>query len=208
MPQVTSTYGSSLENPALGLIDQEDEGRVLDGTGILWDGVNENSVLFLTDFGFAIPGTATIDGIAIGLTGRATGTAPFAAPYNGLDFQFTKDGSTGAGATFDPLNEGATGQYHKDFTGSIGAFEDMGTIGGPADLHGTTWTPAVVNDSNFGLILSVRGTELDTMEIDYIYVTIYYSDAVGGTVEGLLCAESIKYIAQGIRCLDPATKKA
>lgn len=209
MPQETLSYGTALESPDLGLIDQEDEGKVLDGTGILWDGVNENSILFLTGFGFAIPGTATIDGLAIGLTGKSTGTTLFALPYNGLDFQFTKDGSTGAGTTFDPLNEGATGQYHKDFTSIVNTgFVDMGTIGGPADLHGTTWTPSVVNDSNFGLILSVRGTELDTMEVDYIYVTIYYSDAVGGTVEGLLCAESIKYIAQGIRCLDPATKKA
>ncbi len=208
MPQETLSYGTAAETPDLGLIDQEDEGKVEDGTGILWDGVNENSILFLTAFGFAIPGTATIDGIEINQIGRSEGPALYALPYNGLDFQFTKDGATGAGESFDP-NDVTTAQYHVDYSSDANTgYNDKPQIGGPADLHETTWTPTVVNDAGFGIIITVRGTELDFIEIDLITITIYYSDAGGSVVTATLCSENMHYIAQGIRSIDAITKRS
>ena len=54
----------------------------------------------------------------------------------------------------------------------------MATYGSPAVLWGTTWLPAEVNDSGFGLQLRPinRGILLAQAFIDYVQVTVYYTN--------------------------------
>ncbi len=53
------------------------------------------------------------------------------------------------------------------------------TYGGPTDLWGTTWTPADINSSNFGVALSAQrdnnGNNSRTAVVDTMKVTVYYS---------------------------------
>ena len=48
------------------------------------------------------------------------------------------------------------------------------TYGGPTDLWGTTWTPADINDANFGVALSAI-MQGNTLEVDHIRITVYTS---------------------------------
>ena len=50
------------------------------------------------------------------------------------------------------------------------------TYGGPADLWGTTWTPAEINAADFGVALSARRTAGSvTASVDYFRVTVTYT---------------------------------
>jgi MSHA biogenesis protein MshQ len=50
--------------------------------------------------------------------------------------------------------------------------------GGPADLWGTTWTPAEINAANFGAQFSATkpsgGGAAHTISVDHIFITVYY----------------------------------
>ncbi len=52
------------------------------------------------------------------------------------------------------------------------------SYGSSSDLWGTTWTPAQINASNFGVRLNVRNTSAtasNTAYVDYIEITVRYS---------------------------------
>lgn len=58
------------------------------------------------------------------------------------------------------------------------------TYGGAADLWGTTWTPAEVNASDFGVSLQLRkiGSTSRTASVDCIRVRVYFTPAGSGDV--------------------------
>ena len=60
------------------------------------------------------------------------------------------------------------------------------TYGGVADLWGTTWTPADINNANFAVVLaattSVSGAAR-TASVDFIRVTVTYTPAPGGPAQ-------------------------
>ncbi len=88
-----------------------------------------------TNFGFSIPGGATINGIVVSLYDSAEGSAADLASLSLL-----KAGS----AAGTPI--GATAA-----TGTL-------TFGSSSSLWGTTWTPAQINDSGFGFEIQAEGT--------------------------------------------------
>ena len=55
------------------------------------------------------------------------------------------------------------------------------TYGGPTELWGTTWTPAEVNSSGFGVALSaLHGAKVDQgMLVDHFQIKVYFSIANG-----------------------------
>ncbi len=122
-------------------------------------------------FGFSIPSTATINGIEFIVTLKSeNGVTPDnsiklvkAGTAVGTDF-------ARASTVFWPTSDTAV------------------TFGGPTQLAGVSWTPADINNTNFGVNISNKQA-LDTTNssIDYISVKIYYTTAgasVYDTVRG------------------------
>jgi hypothetical protein len=55
------------------------------------------------------------------------------------------------------------------------------SYGGSSDLWSETWTPADINDVDFGVALSVVQAGDDygvTASVDHIRITVYYTEAV------------------------------
>ncbi|HKS27837.1 MAG TPA: hypothetical protein VJS44_08460 [Pyrinomonadaceae bacterium] len=113
-----------------------------------------------TGFGFAIPGGATITGLKVRIKRRQTD----ASTTRDNVVSLTKNGSAGVGT-----NKAASAT---NWPMSLTSVE----YGGATDLWGTTWTPAEVNASTFGLALRVRDASSGaTAEVDVIEVTVYYT---------------------------------
>lgn len=120
--------------------------------------------LRLTNFGFSLPTTVTILGIKVDIEGNgSSGTAAQRQIRVGL----TKDGTTLAGTR-------TTGVELPASDGTV-------TVGGPTSLHGTTWTKAEIESSNFGVLISDNDTTAAALNIDAVTVTVYYSVSNGLT---------------------------
>jgi hypothetical protein len=74
------------------------------------------------------------------------------------------------------------------------------SYGGSSDLWGETWTPADINASNFGLVLSVNCADPDDNEdqclVDHFRITVFYSVAVilDPTVSALAALRALPFI--------------
>ena len=121
-----------------------------------------------TGYGFAIPGGATISGITV------TAYVKASSPPNGsvLDSNVTLlkagvlTGDNKANPNLWPTTPTSTPVVY----------------GGPMDLWGTTWTPADINNSNFGIAMQaiirpILGTE--EAFVDYISITVSYLPSGG-----------------------------
>jgi hypothetical protein len=119
-----------------------------------------------TNFGFAVPGGATI----VGIVAEVERNVPAG---NAIDFsvRLFKAGV-------------ATGSDLAAY--SWPATDAVATYGSSSELWGTTWTPADVNAATFGVGISVKGHSAFAVnpQVDYIKITVYYSTpsnlAVGG----------------------------
>jgi len=113
-----------------------------------------------TNFGFAIPGTATITGVIVEID-RYGGTTDISDNV----LYLTKDGNITTGT-----DNGNTGVAWPTTATTA-------TYGGSSDLWGTTWTPAEINSTNFGVMLMAQntGSTSITAYVDFIRVTIHYT---------------------------------
>jgi hypothetical protein len=113
------------------------------------------------NFGFSIPTDATILGVTVVVWGEVDSTVA----THDLGIQLTSTGSSTP----------ATGSDCK--TTTFTASNSSHSFGGAADNWGVNLTPAIVNSSNFGVILTpIRGTgTARDYFYDYIAITIDYS---------------------------------
>ncbi len=78
--------------------------------------------------------------------------------------------------------------------------------GGPADLWGTTWTPAEVNSTNFGVALSARrdnnGNNDRIAVVDTMQVTVYY---VHTSTTDVVCDTPV-YYGDSVTCTATVTR--
>ncbi len=134
-----------------------------------------------TNFGFAIPSTATI----LGITATVDRAASSSNRIQDNHVYLLKGGST-TGIT-DHL---ASGVYWP-------TTDATRTYGSTSDLWGTTWTPAQVNASNFGLRFQAKNTTTTTTTatVDYVEITVTYIDTTIGTA-----ATPIDYFAASGTC--------
>ena len=119
-----------------------------------------------TNFGFAIPTGATIDGIVVTWKRKTSSTS-----FSPRDSQIRiiKGGAWGAtdrasGTTW-PTTEGTA------------------TYGSSSDLWGETWTAADINSSTFGAGLVAQtnaGKGQPTLSVNYCTITVYYTEGGGG----------------------------
>jgi hypothetical protein len=122
-----------------------------------------------TSFGFSIPSNATINGIVARVERAASSSGRI------------RD------QTVQLLDAGAGTGSNKAGSSTWGTSDSTITYGSSSDLWGTTWTPAQINASNFGLHFQARNTtsSTTTATVDYMEITVYYTvppDTSIGTV--------------------------
>jgi hypothetical protein len=121
--------------------------------------------LNITGFGFNIPAGATIQYI----------TAEIEMSRNGT-------GSSGEARTANVqlMKAGAATGTNKSTTTNLGTVDAYRSYGG--DLWGTTWTPAQINASNFGISIRPAGSTAATnrtITVDHVRITVAYTGVVG-----------------------------
>lgn len=131
--------------------------------------------LKLTNFGFAIPGGATIFGIMVDVfRNKSAGSGVLADNSIKLVKAGTISGTDHAMTTTWP--------------GSITLASYGNKAGG--DLWGLALTPTDVNDSTFGVALSVKetgGASSATAAIDYVRMTVFFTSQVSSDLMGVDC---------------------
>lgn len=121
---------------------------------------SQSQNLDATGFGFSIPATATIVGIYAEIERMASNTTSL----DDEDVFLLK-----AGASTGITDHASTSDY--------GTSDAVQGYGSQSDLWGTTWTPAQINASNFGLRLKVDNdntTSSRTASVDHMRITVYY----------------------------------
>ncbi|MFC4476639.1 gliding motility-associated C-terminal domain-containing protein [Flavobacterium chungangensis] len=122
-----------------------------------------------TDFDFNIPSNATITGIQVTI-GRYSSTASSTVNVKDNVVSLIKAGTV--------IGE------NKSITGSNWPISSTSAAnyGGSSDLWNTTWTPADINNANFGIALSASITRTSnndiTAYVDYMQITVNYT--IGG----------------------------
>jgi len=109
------------------------------------------------DFGFDIPGTATIQGIEVRLDAKADSTS--GAPK--ICVQLSRDG----GATWTTTKS----------TPTLTTSEATYILGGPTDNWGLAWTLSDLNDANFRVrVINVASNTSRDFSLDWIAVRVNY----------------------------------
>lgn len=124
-----------------------------------------SNTLTASNFGFSIPSTASITGITVRIYRFASSTNTL----RDATVQLQKSGSA-VGS-----NYADTGSYWSTSSSSSGSY------GGSSDLWGTTWTPADLNASSFGVRLAVKNysSSSRTPSVDQVTVSVSYVDSPG-----------------------------
>jgi len=118
-----------------------------------------------SDFGFTIPSSATICGIEVQVEKSASNiNIILLASVNDNIVKLMKASSV-VGSNYAQSTDWSTGDSYF-------------TYGGPTDLWGTSWTPADINATGFGLAFSanINGIVglLPVARVDHIKITVYY----------------------------------
>lgn len=124
-----------------------------------------------TNFGFSIPAGATIDGIVFEVqwSGNPNGTNRI---VEGGPIQLVK-ASTPVGG--------------QEYFGSLPTTLTTDTIGNSSYLWGTTWSVSDINNSGFGVQVSIYLEETSSLlpvpsaSIDYFKLTVHYTEAQAST---------------------------
>lgn len=126
-----------------------------------------------TNFGFSIDTGATIDGIKLQIEKQGC-CGDFGQD---VEVKLVKGGTVQGNnkASVDPWNPVAF------------AITDYG---GTTDLWGLTWTPANINASNFGAVISAGNTST-LYAVDHMKITVTYTEAA--SARRIITVESIKH---------------
>lgn len=129
--------------------------------------LNDNQLsdgLVCYDYGFAVPGGATVLGIVVNVERASSGGG---SPRRDALMVVLK------GFVAAPADRSTTTNY----TGT----DVVEPHGGATDLWGTTWTPAEINDAGFGIGFASQkaGTAggASTVTVDHISIDVHYSSA-------------------------------
>lgn len=160
----TKSPGTGADDAAIGTVAWSNPGNVTAADGVKATAASTPAAtshyLKATNFGFAIPEGAKIDGIVIEVKRSAVGVAGDSAA------RIIKGGVIQAAGRAADGNWPASSTYQ--------------TYGSPTDLWGATWTAADINKADFGFAIAANITAA-TAEIDHIQATIYYTDAASQT---------------------------
>jgi len=150
--------------------------------------------LKVTNFGFAVPPAAVIDGITVSVERRSA-----AGLISDFSARIVKGGVIGA--------------TEKAIAGTWATTDTVVNYGGNTDLWGETWTAADINSSAFGFVLSATDN-VDVAAVDAISITVTYSLCGdnqiglsedcddGNTANGDCCSSTCQFDAMGTACLN------
>ena len=137
-------------------------------------------ILKSTGPGFAIPGTATIDGVEVGLLRKSSQGYSYIAYENRYDYFTVLD------EWVRLVKAGAYVGDQKKAGGEWPTSPAWARYGGARDLWGTTWTPAQINAPDFGVALKAKpkfgstdASGFPVLYVDAFEITVYYTDAAG-----------------------------
>lgn len=127
---------------------------------------DRSEYILATGYGFAIPGTATITGIVVK---ALTASDSNAAGVSDQSVKLWKSVVLAPNDHANGSNWGLSFSYQ--------------TYGSSMDLWGTTWTPADINSSGFGVAYAAKNLTSNGRSgyVDYISVTVYYTVPSGGS---------------------------
>lgn len=131
----------------------------------------DSGELRATNFGFAIPAGATINGILVSV-GRCDSSG------NEAMFDKTVRLRTASGAVGDDKADLVTFWHTCETAGFVEK-----TYGGSSDTWGRTWTAEEVNGTDFGVSLVCTGESSFNPRIDWVRVTVHYTAAACVAVE-------------------------
>lgn len=156
-----SVAGSKVDwsNPNNALVSDDSRATAALDFGIV--DFESSDSLRLTNFGFAIPSTATITGILVEVEGR-------------------KNSAAAQGSTVTLVNAAAT--IGSSITGSIflNGSDSYISYGGSGNTFGYQLTPTVVNSSTFGIdFVANIALSTTTVSVDHARITVYYTLATG-----------------------------
>lgn len=123
---------------------------------------NTTNYLRGTNYGFNIPSNATILGIQVAI--RRTSNQSLGYGMRDNVVSLVKDN------TIVGNNLATTSIWPTSF--------GIANYGGTSNLWGTTWTPADINNANFGVVLSATSTMIfstSSPNVDYLRITVTYS---------------------------------
>lgn len=119
--------------------------------------------LKVTGFGFSIPSLAAVTGIRVDVEKSATGINVFAT---------VKDNEIRLLKSNTPVGDNKAD--NSSWTGS----DNYDSYGDTTDAWGTTWSPAEINASDFGVVFSAKIAGLLSLlpsaRVDHIRITVFY----------------------------------
>lgn len=129
------------------------------------NGVASTNYLRANSFGFSIPKGATILGITVEVErSRTSGGGP-SNEIRDNEIRIVK-----ADGSFGSLNKASSTNWPTSDT--------YATYGSASDLWGETWTASDINDTDFGVVISAKGTSSSgtnrTAQIDHVRVSVTY----------------------------------
>ena len=128
----------------------------LSGTGLFTSRYLEG-----TNYGFAIPSAATIDGIQVSI-GRFENQQGPQNDVRDTVVRLIKNGNI-------------TGDNKADTGTDWPTTNTAATYGSTSDLWGVSWTPEDINASNFGVALAVNSDSNRVASVDYMQITVTYT---------------------------------
>ena len=133
-----------------------------DATIILGGGGGEIShYLKATNFGFDIPSGTIINGILVSIERSNANNDPDIFTVLDSEVKIIKEGTIGSTNKADTETAWTQNDAYVDY-------------GSSSDLWGESWTPAQINASNFGMVISATSTA-GFGHIDHIRITVYHS---------------------------------
>jgi hypothetical protein len=166
-----SFAGSNFNFSNVNNIFSSDNNRA-SSTGLVTLFTGETEYLQATNFGFNIPATAIICGVAVEAEKSATGIGTVL----GIGLSYVTDYSVRL------VRNGTVVGNNKATATHWSGTETYHSYGGASDIWGVAWTPADINANNFGIAFStsINGLAMliPNVRIDHIRITVYYNVAL------------------------------
>ncbi len=138
-----------------------------------------------TDYGFAIPIDAAINGIVVTIGRHESGTRPDYLDVRDSTVKLMKAG------VLTGNNKAAAGTEWPTTAATPAVY------GTSADLWGTTWTPADINNNNFGVALSVISGVNRIAYVDYMRISVTYTVTMVGSNTTVNCGAGTPIVTYG-----------
>jgi cysteine-rich repeat protein len=157
--------------------------------------LSPSQYLKATNFGFALPPSAVIEGIVV-------------------DAERSSLLGTVTDARARIVKNGVIGAAERALAGAWPQTDAVASYGTDSDLWGDNWTAADINNAGFGFALAAGNPSLDTAMVDAISVTVFYSvcgdNGVGASEEcddgnaadGDCCSSTCQFDLVGAACPD------